>query len=283
MTSDLEKSIKAKLRTIAKEKNRDPADLWQTLILERFLVRLSHSPYRNRFILKGGILLSKYIDIGRETRDLDFLARKISHEIEILKKAFEKIISINLNDGFAFEDVEIHKLIHPHMRYSGVRASMKVYFGKIRSKITVDIGFGDLVKPISHAIPLTHYSKGPLFEGEVHLPCYPKEFIFAEKLETIIYRGSKNSRMKDFHDLHSLLVTSETFPFGNLERILQTVFKHRETPLTIPLKFAEKDISSLQKMWSEYLKGLRAQDMQNLPQNIEGILNKINEWLKANI
>jgi hypothetical protein len=30
-----------------------------------------------------------------------------------------------------------------------------------------------------------------------------KEFIFAQKLETIIYRGASNSRMKDFHDLHS--------------------------------------------------------------------------------
>ncbi len=29
MTSDAEKSFKAKLRAIAKEKNRDPADLWQ--------------------------------------------------------------------------------------------------------------------------------------------------------------------------------------------------------------------------------------------------------------
>jgi len=38
-----EKSFKAKLRAIAKEKNRDPADLWQNLTLERFLVRLAKS------------------------------------------------------------------------------------------------------------------------------------------------------------------------------------------------------------------------------------------------
>lgn len=64
MTSDLEKSFKTKLRAIAKEKNRDPADLWQTLTLERFLVRLAKSEYRKHFILKGGVLLSKYIEIG---------------------------------------------------------------------------------------------------------------------------------------------------------------------------------------------------------------------------
>ena len=39
MTSDLEKSFKAKLRAIAKEKNRDPADLWQTLTLDNVTVQ----------------------------------------------------------------------------------------------------------------------------------------------------------------------------------------------------------------------------------------------------
>ncbi|MBA2728537.1 MAG: nucleotidyl transferase AbiEii/AbiGii toxin family protein [Parachlamydiaceae bacterium] len=97
MTSDLEKSFKAKLRAIAKEKNRDPADLWQSLTLERFLVRLANSEYRNHFVLKGGILLSKYIEIGRETTDLDFLAWKITNEVKGLKIIFEKIASNDLS------------------------------------------------------------------------------------------------------------------------------------------------------------------------------------------
>lgn len=91
MTSDAEKSFKAKLRAIAKEKNRDPADLWQSLTLERFLVRLAKSECSKHFVLKGGILLSKYIEIGRETTDLDFLAQKISNEISELKAIFEKL------------------------------------------------------------------------------------------------------------------------------------------------------------------------------------------------
>ena len=52
-------------------KNRDPADFCQTLTLERFLVRLAQSEYRKHFVLKGGILLSKYMEIGRETTDSD--------------------------------------------------------------------------------------------------------------------------------------------------------------------------------------------------------------------
>ncbi len=103
MTSDLEKSIKHKLRAIAREKNRDPADLWQTLMLERFLVRLAHTPYRNHFILKGAILLSKYVEIGRETRDLDFSARQISNELDKLKDIFEEITKLIFKMAFRLE------------------------------------------------------------------------------------------------------------------------------------------------------------------------------------
>ena len=127
MTSDLEKSFKAKLRAIAKEKNRDPADLWQSLTLERFLVRMAKSEHRNHFILKGGILLSKYIEIGRETTDLDFLARKISNEISGLKVIFEKIAAIDLHDGFSFQEIKVGELAHPHMGYPGVEVSMMAY------------------------------------------------------------------------------------------------------------------------------------------------------------
>lgn len=56
MTTDIEKSFKAKLRNIAKETNRNPANLWQSVVLERFLVRLGQSAYRNQFVLKGGVL-----------------------------------------------------------------------------------------------------------------------------------------------------------------------------------------------------------------------------------
>ena len=72
MKSAIEQSVKEKLKILAKEQETSFAQLWRNLILERFLTRLSQSPYRDKFILKGGTLLGKYIPIGRETKDLDF-------------------------------------------------------------------------------------------------------------------------------------------------------------------------------------------------------------------
>ncbi len=282
MTSDLEKSFKAKLRAIAKEKNRDPADLWQSLTLERFLVRLANSKHRKHFVLKGGMLLSKYIEIGRETTDLDFLARKLSNKVAGLKDIFEEIAKIDLKDGFVFQEIKVSELTHPHMGYPGAEVSMMAYFGKTRFKAAIDIGFGDIVDAVEYSIPLTTYSKGVLFESNVKLSCYPKEFIFAEKLETIIYRGSFNSRMKDFHDLYSLISSSEFSSFHNLEGVIRLVFEHRETPLTLPITYSEDEIKQLQTFWNKYLKNLRAENTENLPITLAQVIATINDWLLLN-
>jgi predicted nucleotidyltransferase component of viral defense system len=280
MTSDLEKSFKAKLRAIAKEKQRDPADLWQTLTLERFLVRLAKSEYRKHFILKGGVLLSKYIELGRETTDLDFLANKISNEVNAIKIIFEKIASIDIQDGFLFEEIKVSELTHLHMGYAGLEVSMMAYFGKTRCKVAIDIGFGDIVDSIEYSIPLIKSSKSSLFEGNVTLPCYPKEFIFAEKLETVIHRGSFNSRMKDFHDLYSM-ISSQSF-LGNTEKVIRMVFEHRETELALPITYDWDELNRLQNFWNEYLRNLRRENLAPLPENMADVIAKINYWLQVN-
>jgi len=282
MTTDLEKAFKAKLRAIAKEKHRDPADLWQTLTLERFLVRLARSKYRDQFVLKGGILLSKYLEIGRETTDLDFLAKKISNKVSSLQVVFEEIAGIELNDGFIFKEVMASELTHPHMGYPGVEISMIAYFGRTRFKVAIDIAFGDIVEPIKYKIRLTNYSKGDLFEDSVELACYPKEFIFAEKLETIIHRGSFNSRMKDFHDIYSMISSSALPSFKSLENVIRIVFEHRETDLILPISFEEDEIIRMQNFWGEYLKNLRTENIETLPPSFLDLIAKINYWLELN-
>jgi predicted nucleotidyltransferase component of viral defense system len=278
MTPDAERSFKAKLRSIAKEQNRDPADVWQSLILERFLVRLAQSSYSSRFVLKGGTLLSRYIDIGRETTDLDFLAQKISNEASTIKAVFEQIASIDLQDGFSFRQVAVSELIHPHMNYQGIEVSMMAYFGKTRFKVAIDIGFGDIVNPIEYAIPLTSYSKGALFEHSVSLLCYPKEFILAEKLETIIYRASFNSRMKDFHDLYSMIIAPAFSSFHDLETTVRQVIEHRKSTLTLPILFTEEELSRMQRFWNEYLKNLRPEHIALLPRRFDELIAEMNDW-----
>lgn len=168
------------------------------------------------------------------------------------------------------------------MGYPGAEVSMMAYFGKTRFKVAIDIGFGDIVNAVEYSIPLTTYSKGVLFENDITLSCYPKEFIFAEKLETIIYRGSFNSRMKDFHDLYSMVSLSQFLSFQNLEEVIRLVFEHRETPLTLPITYVEDELAQVQKFWSEYLKNLRTENADSLPIIVAQVIATINNWLCLN-
>ena len=92
MTQEL--SVKKHLQLIAKEQKLTPAEAWQNVITERFLVRLSNSSYNSLFILKGGMLLAKHVKLGRETKDLDFTIDRLSNEMGSLQKVFGEIANI---------------------------------------------------------------------------------------------------------------------------------------------------------------------------------------------
>ena len=74
-------------------------------VLERFLFRLSSSPYAGQFTLKGGLLLAT-LDARRPTRDGDLLAGLTRDENVVLDKISE-IAHIEVGDGVEFlpEDI----------------------------------------------------------------------------------------------------------------------------------------------------------------------------------
>jgi len=86
MSKNLERSLKDRIKLIAKEQNPAFNDLWKTLVLERFLARLARSDKLDWFIFKGGFLLAKYLRLGRETADLDFLLTRAPGTVEVVKR-----------------------------------------------------------------------------------------------------------------------------------------------------------------------------------------------------
>ncbi|MGE3955063.1 MAG: nucleotidyl transferase AbiEii/AbiGii toxin family protein [Parachlamydiales bacterium] len=113
MSKAQEQSVKERLRTLAREGKGTFAQLWQNLILERFLARLCRSEYKEHFILKGGNLLARYIPLGRETKDLDFLVNGLANSMDFVGRAIDGICAVHLTDGFSFERVKITELAHP--------------------------------------------------------------------------------------------------------------------------------------------------------------------------
>ena len=271
-----EQALKDRLLIIAKEKGIHFNQCWKNLLLERFLARLSKSSEKEKIIFKGGFLLSYLIDIGRETMDLDFLMNRINAKEKEIRNSIERILAEKLEDGFVFLYEKTELLEQPHMAYSGYRITLKVLFGKMRDKIQIDVGIGDVVVPESRTFPVFTHKGKPLFEGEISLMVYPAETIFAEKLETVISKGEKNSRMKDYHDLLLLCRETGLLKRDLLESSIKSTFSRRETSYK-QIAFTDTGLHALQKLWMAHRKGLgNIADELLLPADIGEVISEIN-------
>jgi len=278
MNQAIEQSIKEKVRVIAQKQSRTFNDVWQEVVLERWLARLASSPYRKNFIFKGAMCLLRYIDLQRETRDLDFLIRDLNASIEDIQKYLTEVSNYQLADGFNFENLEVGPLPHAHMKYPGYQVSVIGKLGSTKTKVFIDIGVGDSVKPTEITMTLLATDKSPLFEKEIELWAYPVESIFAEKLETAIARAEQNSRMKDYHDL-LLLVRGNVIDKKKLSAALNETFINRGTPIQT-LSIPEDQIDSIQKHWNTYLRSLSEEIQKDLGRNIQINIDEINKFLE---
>lgn len=93
-------SLKAKIRNIAIEKNVSASAVLQNYLISRFLFRLAKSDYKDKFVIKGGMLISSMIGIEqRATMDLDATLRHMQLEEDSIRDAFTKICSVPDDDG----------------------------------------------------------------------------------------------------------------------------------------------------------------------------------------
>lgn len=279
MSKDLERSLKDRIKAIAKAKNRAFNDLWRTLALERFLARLARSDKLDSFVFKGGFLLSKYLRLGRETADLDFSLTKTTGSIESVRTSIAEILSLPYDDGFSFQDLVVEEMRHPHMDYPGYAVTTIACLGQTRTTIRMDLGIGDQVVPEKRSLALLALNKKPLFEPEISIQVYPLSYIFAEKLEAIVYRGGTNSRMKDFYDLIVLSQIPE-FKLKECADIIRSVFAHRGTALPPSLSYDPQAIDTLSRGWKRFIGALEDEFVKNMPKEFMEVVAKINELLQ---
>ncbi|MCT7790997.1 MAG: nucleotidyl transferase AbiEii/AbiGii toxin family protein [Lactobacillus crispatus] len=95
-----EKQFKADVRRYAREHNikgNEIGRLWQEIMLDDLLERISVSKYRDNFILKGGFLLSAIVGIDkRSTEDIDAEIKGLDLTEKQIAKVFEEICQIKL-------------------------------------------------------------------------------------------------------------------------------------------------------------------------------------------
>ena len=198
--------LKGAIRNMAAKKKLRTQEVLQMFLFERVLERLAVSPYRNNFILKGGLLISSMIGIDeRTTIDMDTTVRGIRMEEPEIISIIREILSSDVDDGidFVFRKIEP---IREDDTYRNFRVHIDARYGRINSPMKIDITTGDEITPAA-----IQYNYPFLFEDKtVPVMAYTLETILAEKYETIIRRNIGTTRARDFYDLHMLYRERET-------------------------------------------------------------------------
>lgn len=215
-----EQALKYRLLEIAKESNVDFQTILTKLAEERFLARLSHHKIKEHFILKGGNLIANLLPTRRRTMDIDFAIKNLKSTPKGLTDFVLQIMTINLDDGFSFTDLESEPLTHHQMEEPGIRFKITYQIGKMKNKIQIDLAIGDVAEPI--LIPYNHikYHNKPLYPGEISLLAYSLEYQCAEKIQIIMSLGEATSRLRDFYDVF-LMINSNKLDQKKLKQILK--------------------------------------------------------------
>ncbi len=191
-------SLKAKISKLAAKTNISNKYIIQTFMFEALLKRISVSEYKDKFIIKGGLLLSSIFGVNlRSTMDLDTTIKGLPLNMQTIENVFNKIISIDLADNVKLK-IENIKDIRLEDEYSGFNVNLKAEFDGLKTNLLIDITTGDVIT--YKEVEFKYYT---LFDDEaINIMTYNYETIIAEKFETIIFRNIDNTRMKDYYDLY---------------------------------------------------------------------------------
>lgn len=218
-------SLKARIRNLAKEKNVAAQVVMQNYMFERFLERISLSEYKNKFILKGGMLIAAMVGLDtRSTMDLDTTLKSYPLDEEHIRIALGQICAIQLEDEVCFRIISIAPIRKEDV-YGGYRAGIEAIYDTIITPLSIDISAGDTITP--HEVL---YLFKTIFDDkkQIELWAYNIETVLAEKIETILRRGVFNTRPRDFYDVY-ILSRTQSYDITVISKALAATAKHRET------------------------------------------------------
>jgi predicted nucleotidyltransferase component of viral defense system len=267
---NMAKSVKDRLLNIARQEGRVFDVLLVRFALERLLYRLSVSEHRERFVLKGGMLVTVWVDDdNRVTRDADFLGHG-DPDPESLAADFREIMAIESDDGLVFDlDALAATAIREEMEYGGTRLKTAAYLEKTRIPVTIDIGFGDAMADATQQLDYPTLLDLPA----PNVRAYPPATVIAEKFQAMVALGVLNGRMKDYYDLWAI---PRALDIGadDLDAAITATFERRQTaipterPPGLSAEMVDDEVK--QRQWRAYAASV---ELENV--SLESIIDKV--------
>ena len=247
-------SVRARLLKRAKDSGSDYGLILTRYALERTLYRLSVSPWRDAFLLKGALLFDIWFDQPhRPTRDMDLLGFGPS-ELDAVATVFRDVCAIACDDGITFDATTLRATeIRKEANYAGVRVTLLGIRDGARCAIQIDVGYGDVITPEPERVSF------PVLLEDMAAPVmrvYPAYTVVAEKYHAMVSLGMVNTRLKDYFDLW-VLAKHVPFDPNILQDAITATFTRRGTPLPqeLPQGLSDAFTQDLTKMqqWKAFL------------------------------
>ncbi len=270
-------SLKGRINNYAKRNGIAAQVVLQNFMFERFLDRLSRSEYQQKFIIKGGMLVTAIVGIDtRATMDLDTTLRNLPLKEAQIKEAIMSICDIPVNDDVSFQTVSIEPIRKDDI-YGGYRVRLDARYDSVLTPLSIDITTGDVITPS----PVSYKLHGILDPDlSISLWGYNVETILAEKIETILSRGVLSTRPRDFYDVYILEKTQDYQP-ELFREALQATAEHRDSmdvlQNTEMIIARLKDSEELKKQWARYQRQFAYAAQVEYRSLIEALCRLLNE------
>ena len=197
-------SVRDKLLKIAKRERMQFQRILTLYKQEGFLHRIVLTEYGSSVVLKGGLLFYQLHGIfSRPTKDIDLLGSDTAHREALLETVLHAASLVEIEDGLSFDACTIAVTqIVGQTGAGGVRGNITAHLGSARTRLQIDMGFGDVIT----GGPVDRPYRTLLGNRSFSIRTYSDETVAAEKIEAVVSLGMVNSRYKDLFDLYSLLI-----------------------------------------------------------------------------
>lgn len=246
-------SLLQRLRNEFHSRGEDVGLGLQRYAVERFLYRLGRSRFRERFVLKGATLFAMWGTAYRPTRDIDFTGSGSSDPRDVVNAVREICETPDDVEQIVFDTENIRvEPIRDGSKYDGLRLKIIARIGRTRIPIQMDVGFGNAIVPG----PQEEEYRTILGDPPPRILAYPAESVVAEKMHAMVVLGERNSRYKDFYDIHAL-AQAFSFDRSTLAHAVAATFDCRATPIPpdIPVALTDSFYSSESRaqQWRAYV------------------------------
>lgn len=252
----IQASIRQRLLNRARITGEEFQRMLTRYAIERLLYRLTQSPHRDRFVLKGAMLFSVWSEAPlRPTGDVDLLGFGTA-EPDALRGIFAEICAAQApDDGLVFERSTIAaEMTRPEQEYKGAHIRLDARLGTAVIPVQIDIGFGDIIHPAPSQVTFPQ-----LIEDvpPAVIRAYPPETVVAEKFEAMTRFGETTSRLKDFYDVWAI-AQMFSFEMETLATAIKGTFEKRGTRLpnsqlaVLSDRFADHPLK--QRQWAAFIR-----------------------------